>query len=192
MKKEEEKSGRLEVAGAADRCEPACKAGRRPVKSSTSPTSETLMRKHSTHSTHSKRATRAEPRDLLAICFGLQLSGPHKQRGRTSEPLSEPLLRYRVPRSPSTLAPLPLDHHRLSHPPVHHGRLVGPANLAAGTPNRPRTLVPAHLPANHHRLALSAPIPRPAARKVQSTVAVLAIPARPRQRRPMRSAAAVW
>ena len=189
MKKDEEKSGRLEVAGAPDRCEPARNAGRRPVKSSMSPTSETLIRKHSTHS---KRATRAEPRDLLAFIFRLQLSGPHKQRGRTSERLSEPLLRYRITRSPSTLAPLPLDQHRLSHPPVHHGRPVGPANLAVGTPNRSLTVIPVHLPANHHQLALSASIPRSAARQIQSTMAVLAIPARPRQRRPMRSAAAVW
>ena len=86
----------------------------------------------------------------------------------------------------------PLDQHRLSACHVHHGRLVGSANLALDTPTRPLTAHPVHLPASPHQLALTATISRPAARQNQPLMAVLAIPARPRQRRPMRSAAAVW
>ena len=54
--KDEEKLGQLEEAGAPDRCEPACTAVRRPVKSSISPTSETLSWSSDTHAQQASNA----------------------------------------------------------------------------------------------------------------------------------------
>ena len=138
-----------------------------------------------------------QPRDHLRTSLTLRRAGPHKQAARTSERLSRTYISFGITLAvpASWLCRRSTDAAAcLSHPIVilHHGRLVGPAHLAVGTPTRSRRARPARLSANHRQLALNAPIPRPAAREVQSTVAVLAIPARPRQCRPMRGAAAVW
>jgi hypothetical protein len=88
---------------------------------------------------------------------------------------------------PSTLAP---SFGRLST--SKHVRHVGTANLTLGAPSGPLTTTPVHLRTSDHQLAFTRTIPRPTARQNRSLMAVLAVPPRPPQCRPSRSAAAVW
>jgi hypothetical protein len=93
--KDEEKLGQLEEAGAPDRCEPACTAVRRPVKSNMSLTSETLS--SCLIRTHSKRAPRASGSSYGVTLVGVLCSSAlvHiSSAGERANGCQEPLLRY--------------------------------------------------------------------------------------------------
>ena len=181
MTADEEELGRLGRLGVSDRCEPALRVVWRSSQDQHVAGQRTL------------RALICKRACPCGACSRAAASGSSSgsstlvhisTAGERANGCQDPFLRYHSQAQRSGTAAAVTS--------IHHACLVGSADIAIGTSDRPLTALPVYLPASHHQLAHTAPVPRPVARQIQSLMAVLAIPARPRQRRPMRSAAAVW